>query len=109
MLVLPATPEVIASVIAQAEVAPDRRPDRRRDGRPAVPVPAGRGARKLVAMALVCYAEDAAAGARAIAPFRVIAPPLVDLVHPSTYPELFPPEPDDCTGRVDSHPVSERR
>jgi FAD/FMN-containing dehydrogenase len=95
MLVLPATPQVIASVIAQAEAAPDElslivnvmvAPPM-----PFLP-PEVHG--KLIVMALVCYAGDAAAGERAIAPFRAIAPPLVDLVHPSTYPELFPPEPE---------------
>ena len=58
---------------------------------------------KLIVMALVCYAGDAAAGERAIAPFRAIAPPLVDMVHPSTYPELFPPEPEGM------HPVASIR
>ena len=104
MLVLPATPQVIAEVIAQALAAPDElslivnimvAPPM-----PFLP-PEVHG--KLIAMALICYAGDAEAGERAIAPFRAIAPPLVDLVHPGTYRELFPPEPEDM------HPVAASR
>ena len=43
-------------------------------------------------MMLVCYAGDAEAGARAIAPFRSIAAPIADMVRPMRYPEIFPPD-----------------
>ncbi|HEY9477467.1 MAG TPA: FAD-binding oxidoreductase [Microbacteriaceae bacterium] len=104
MLVLPATPQVVASIVAQALAAPDElslivnvmvAPPM-----PFLP-PEVHG--KLIAMALVCYAGDAEAGERAIAPLRAIAQPLVDLVHPGTYRELFPPEPEDM------HPVAASR
>jgi FAD/FMN-containing dehydrogenase len=44
-------------------------------------------------MLLVCYAgDDEDAGVAAIAPFRALAQPVVDMVRPMHYPELFPPE-----------------
>ena len=95
MLVLPASPAVIAAVMAYAQSAPDElslivtvmvAPPM-----PFLP-PEVHG--KLIVMALVCYAGDPEIGERAIAPLRAIAPPLVDLVHPTSYPELFPPEPE---------------
>jgi FAD/FMN-containing dehydrogenase len=104
MLVLPATPQVIASVIALAEAAPDELSlIVNVMVAPPLPFLPEEVHGTLIVMALVCYAGDAAAGERAIAPFRAIAPPLVDLVHPSTYPELFPPEPEDM------HPIASIR
>jgi hypothetical protein len=47
---------------------------------------------KLAIMALMCYAGTAEAGERALAPFRAIAEPIVDMVRPITYPEMYPPE-----------------
>ncbi len=47
---------------------------------------------QLVILGMLCYAGDAAAGERAIAPFRSLATPLADMVKPMSYPELFPPE-----------------
>jgi FAD/FMN-containing dehydrogenase len=43
---------------------------------------------------LVCVG-DLAAAERAIAPFRALATPLADLVHPIPYPEIYPPEDPD--------------
>jgi hypothetical protein len=47
---------------------------------------------RLVVMILLCYAGDAESGARAIAPLRALATPLVDMVRPMRYPEIYPPE-----------------
>jgi hypothetical protein len=47
---------------------------------------------QLVVMILMCYAGQADAGTRAIAPFRAAAAPIVDMVRPMTYPEIFPPD-----------------
>ena len=45
-------------------------------------------------MALLCYAGEAAAGERAVAPFRALADPLADMVKPMPYAGLFE-APDD--------------
>jgi FAD/FMN-containing dehydrogenase len=46
----------------------------------------------LVTMVLACCTAPVDAAERALAPIRALAPPLVDLVKPIRYPEMFPPE-----------------
>jgi FAD/FMN-containing dehydrogenase len=93
MLLLPATADVIVKVIEAAEAAPEEL-TAIVNVMPAPPMPfvpeSAHG--KLVVMILLCYAGDAEAGARAVAPFRAVAEPLADMVRPTRYPELFPPE-----------------
>jgi FAD/FMN-containing dehydrogenase len=96
MLLLPATPEVIAAAVAEAEAAPDEL-STIVNVMPAPPmpfVPAEQHGRR-VAMVLLAYAGPAGDGERAIAPFRALATPVADLVRRMRYPELFPPEQDD--------------
>jgi FAD/FMN-containing dehydrogenase len=45
-------------------------------------------------MALICFAGDAAAGERVLAPFRALAEPLADMVQPMPYAGLFEPAED---------------
>jgi FAD/FMN-containing dehydrogenase len=40
------------------------------------------------------WAGDPAAGDAALAPFRSLGEPIADLIHPSAYPEVYPPEDD---------------
>jgi hypothetical protein len=47
---------------------------------------------KVVVMALMMYAGDPQQGDRAIAPFRALATPIVDLTKPLRYKEIFFPE-----------------
>jgi hypothetical protein len=93
MLLLPATPEVIARFVAAAQAAPEAL-STIANVMPAPPlpfIPATQHGR-LVIMALLCYAGDTQAGQRAIAPFRTLATPIADLVRPMRYPEIYPPE-----------------
>jgi FAD/FMN-containing dehydrogenase len=93
MLILPATPDVIASFVAEAQAAPDELSTIAMV-MPAPPmpfVPAEHHGR-LVLMAMLAYAGPTDAGQRAVAPFRAIATPIVDMVRPMRYPELFPPD-----------------
>jgi len=93
MLLLPATPDVIASFIAEAEAAPDEL-STIANIMPAPPmpfVPAEHHGR-LVVMALMAYAGETEAGERAIAPFRALATPIADMVRPMPYPQIYPPE-----------------
>jgi hypothetical protein len=96
MLMLPATPEVIAGFVAAAEAAPDEL-STIVNVMPAPPMPFVpedlRG--QPIVMGLFCYAGDAEAGERAIAPFRALATPLTDMVRPIRYPELFPPDEEE--------------
>ncbi|HEY3228897.1 MAG TPA: FAD-binding oxidoreductase, partial [Roseiflexaceae bacterium] len=93
MLLLPATPDVIAGFVAEAEAAPDEL-STIANIMPAPPlpfVPAEHHGR-LVVMALMAYAGAVEAGQRAIAPFRALATPVADMVRPMPYPEIYPPE-----------------
>jgi FAD/FMN-containing dehydrogenase len=95
MLLLPATPDVIASFIAEAEAAPEElsaianvMPA------PTMPFVPKEQHGRLVVMALMAYAGEIGAGERAIARFRALATPIADMVRPMSYPEIYPPEDD---------------
>jgi hypothetical protein len=93
MLMLPATPEVIAGFVAEAEAAPEELTTIV-NVMPAPPmpfVPADYHGR-LVVMALMAYAGDSGPGERVMAPFRALATPVVDMVRSMPYPEIFAPE-----------------
>ena len=96
LLMLPATPDVIAGFVAAAEAAPDEL-STIANVMPAPPlpfVPAEHHGR-LVVLALMAFAGTPEAGERALAPFRRLAPPLADLLRPMRYAELYPPDDSD--------------
>jgi hypothetical protein len=95
MLMLPATPDVIASFIAAAEAAPDEL-STIANVMPAPPMPFIPPDKhgQLVIFAILAHASGGAAGERAVAPFRALATPLVDMVKPMPYPEIYPPDDD---------------
>jgi FAD/FMN-containing dehydrogenase len=93
MLMLPATPEVVASFIELAEAAPDELSTiANAMSCPPMPFVPEEHHGKIVVMALMAYAGPADAAERAMAPFRALATPIVDMVHPMPYPEIYPPE-----------------
>jgi hypothetical protein len=50
---------------------------------------------QLIVMAMLVYAGgDVETGERTIAPFRALAEPIVDMLKPMPYPEIYPPEGD---------------
>ena len=93
MLILPATPPVIAGFMAAAEAAPDEL-SAIANVMPAPPMPQVPAEQhgQLVVFALLVYAGEVDAGERALAPFRKLATPIVDMLRPMTYPEVFVPE-----------------
>jgi FAD/FMN-containing dehydrogenase len=93
MLMLPATADMIGSFVALAEAAPDEL-STIANVMPAPPMPfvPAEHHGKLVIFAMLCYAGAVGAGERAVAPFRALATPIVDMVKPSRYPEMYPPE-----------------
>jgi FAD/FMN-containing dehydrogenase len=103
-LVLPATPEVITSFVAEAEAAPEEL-SAIANVLPAPPAPfvPPEHHGRLVVMATLAYAGKVADGERAMAPFRALATPIADLLRPMPYPQLFPPAPDGF------HPVASAR
>jgi FAD/FMN-containing dehydrogenase len=93
MLLLPANAEVIEGFVAAAGAAPEEL-----SGianimvAPPMPFLPPEAHGKLVMMAMLCYAGDAGAGERALAPFRALAEPLADMVQPMPYAGLFQPQ-----------------
>jgi FAD/FMN-containing dehydrogenase len=96
MLILPATADVVAGFIAAAEAAPEEL-STIANVMPAPPMPflPEETVGQLVVLAMMCYAGDAEAGERAMAPFRVLATPLADMVKPGGLPDMYPPEDPD--------------
>jgi FAD/FMN-containing dehydrogenase len=96
ILVLPATPEVVAGFVAASAAAPDGLSTIANVmAAPPLPFLPAEHHGKLVVMAMMAYIGDVADGERAVAPLRALAEPLADLVRPVPYPELFPPEDED--------------
>jgi FAD binding domain/Berberine and berberine like len=104
MLVLPATPEVIRSFVAEADAAPEELSTIANVmTAPPMPFLPAEVHGQLVIMAMMVYAGQVEAGERAIEPFRAIAEPIVDMVKPMPYPEIYPPEEGDY------HPLASAR
>ena len=93
MLILPATPEVVAGFIAAAEAAPEELSTIANVmNAPPMPFLPAEVHGKLIVMAMMVYAGNVEAGQRAVAPFRALATPLADMLRPMQYPEMYPPE-----------------
>ena len=90
MLMLPASAEVITGLIAAAGAAPEELSIIANVTKaPPMPfVPAEHHGKPIVIAPMV-YAGDVEAGQRAIAPIRALATPLVDMVRPIRYPEMY--------------------
>jgi FAD/FMN-containing dehydrogenase len=90
MLLLPATPEVIDSFIAEAQGAPDELSAIANIMlAPPMPFVPDEYHGRCVVMALLAYAGDPEAGERAVAPFRALAKPIADMIRPMHYPEIY--------------------
>jgi FAD/FMN-containing dehydrogenase len=104
MLMLPASADVIAGFIAEADRAPDEL-STIANVMPAPPAPfvpeAVQG--KLVVLAFMTFAGEADAGERALAPFRALAEPIADMLGAIPYPQMYMPEDEDY------HPVAVSR
>jgi FAD/FMN-containing dehydrogenase len=100
MLALPATPEILAALVAEAEAAPE--------GlslianvllAPPLPfVPPELVGAPLVLVLLV-HAGPLDAGERAVAPLRALGSPVADFIRPMPYAEMFPAETPDVPPR----------
>jgi FAD/FMN-containing dehydrogenase len=98
MLVLPASPEIIASFIAEAQAAPEELTTIANVMvAPPMPFLPQEVHGELIILAMMVYAgEDVDEGERVIAPFRALdARPIVDMLKPMSYPEIYPPEEGD--------------
>jgi len=100
-LMLPASADVIAGFIAEADRAPDEL-STIANVMPAPPAPfvpeATQGS--LVLLAFMTFAGETEAGERALAPFRALAEPVADMLGAIPYPQMYMPEDEDY------HPVA---
>ena len=102
MLFLPATAEAVERFIALSDEAPPEL-GTIANVMPCPPMPFvdAKWHGKIVIFGLLCWAGDAESGAKALQPFRDLAKlggldaPIADLIHPGTYPDMYPPEDSD--------------
>jgi FAD/FMN-containing dehydrogenase len=101
MLILPATADTISAFLAEAEAAPEELSSIAAV-LPAPPMPflPAEQHGRLVILAVLVYAGDVEAGERALAPFRALVEPIVDMLGPKRYPEVFIP------GEEGFHPIA---
>jgi FAD/FMN-containing dehydrogenase len=94
LLVLPATPDVIAGFVAAAEAAPDELSTIATVMlAPPIPFIPEELHGSPVLMAKMVYAGDQKDGQRVLAAFRALAEPIADFLQPMPYAEMFPEEP----------------
>jgi FAD/FMN-containing dehydrogenase len=90
MMILPATPEVIARFLEAAEAAPEELSTIANVAlAPPMPFLPEEAHGKPVVMGLFAYAGPVEQGESVIAPFRALTEPLVDMVRPMRYPALY--------------------
>jgi FAD/FMN-containing dehydrogenase len=94
LLALPATSEVIAGFVAEAEAAPEELSTIANVMlAPPLPFVPEKLHGSPVVLATMVYAGGVEAGRRAVAPFRALATPVADLLRPMKYPQMYPDEP----------------
>jgi FAD/FMN-containing dehydrogenase len=103
MLMLPASPGVLAGLVAAAESAPDELSVIANVIKaPPLPFIPAEAHGTTVVLALMVFAGDGEAAQQAIAPLRALAAPLADMVRPIRYPEMYdgpePPQPTFSAG-----------
>jgi FAD/FMN-containing dehydrogenase len=93
LLVLPATPDVVAGFVAEAEAAPEEL-SAIANVLPAPPLPflPAQQHGRLVVLAFLVHAGAPEDGERAVAPFRRLATPVADMLRAMPYPAIYPPE-----------------
>ncbi len=101
LLVLPASPGILASFIAAADDAPDELSTIAILARlPALPFVSAEDHGRLALMVRVAYAGDLERGQRALAPLRALATPLADAVMPIPYRQMYAAEGPDPRVRM---------
>ena len=96
LLILPATADTIAGFVAAAAAAPEDL-SAIANVMPCPPMPflPPEQHGKVVILALMCWAGPTDEAAEALAPFRALATPVADLLVPSSYTAMYPPEDPD--------------
>lgn len=93
MLILPANPELLRTLVAEADAAPEELSIIMAVMKaPPMPFLPKEYHGKLVTFMLPVYAGAVDEGEKALKPFRTLATPIVDMLKPMPYPEVYPPE-----------------
>jgi FAD/FMN-containing dehydrogenase len=101
MLALPATPETVAGLVAEADAAPDELSVIANVLlAPPLPFVPQELVGTPIVLALLVHAGPLDEGTRAVAPLRALAPPLADFVRPMRYSEMFPTEAQEVPPRA---------
>jgi len=104
MLFLPATADIIASFIGEADSAPEQLSTIVNVmTAPPMPFLPEEVHGKPIILAMMVYAGDPAEGEKVVAPFRALATPYADMLRPMHYPEMYPPEEGEY------HPIAAAR
>lgn len=104
MLILPATADTIASFLAEAEAAPDELSTIANImTAPPAPFVPSQYHGKPVIMATLTFAGEPSLGEPVVASFRKITPPIVDVIHPMRYPEVYPSDDENYHPIAASH------
>ncbi|MFF8867296.1 FAD-binding oxidoreductase [Streptomyces sp. NPDC015139] len=104
LLVLPATPEIVAGFVEAADAAPEEL-STIANVMPSPPmpfVPEELHGTPIV-MAILVYAGEGEEADKALAPFRTLATPIADMMQAMPYPGVYPPEDEGF------HPVAAAR
>jgi FAD/FMN-containing dehydrogenase len=93
LLILPATAETVAGFVAAADAAPDEL-STIGNVMPCPPLPfvPAEHHGEVVIFAMLVWSGDAAAAEAALAPFRALATPLGDMIHPGPLTDVYPPD-----------------
>ena len=104
ILMLPATVDTITGFLAEAEAAPEELSTIANVMKaPPMPFIPEELHGSLAIFALMVHSEGGDAGEKAVAPFRGLAEPLADMLHPMPYPEIYMPQEEGY------HPISTGR
>lgn len=104
LLILPATSEVITGFMSEAEKAPDELSAIANVmSCPPMPFVPEKYHGQIIVMALMMYAGDSKVGKKIIASFRNLDKPIVDMIKPMRYPEIFFPDDKSYHPKAVSH------
>jgi len=93
MMMLPATPDVLRSFVELAEAAPDDLSTILNAMKaPPVPFVPEQYHGQVVLFALMAYAGDISEGEEVVARFRALAEPIIDMVQPMKYRDIYGPD-----------------
>jgi FAD/FMN-containing dehydrogenase len=103
MLVLPATAETVSGFMAAAAAAPDELSTIANVMTAPMPFLPPEAEGRPIILGFLAYLGDAAAGERAVGPFRALAEPWADMLAAQPYPAMYGPEDESYRPKAIDH------